>query len=342
MLSSLSFFALVLGSEEAGALTVAVAGATGRVGRLVVDELLKREGVEVRALVRDEGKAKAVLPMDSIHCEAVSFTEKEAVARALGDAEVVVWTATGFSDAGSPLSKLKSLVDSLMAKPATAFDAKALAVIGEVATKKKARVICCSSAAVTRPSWSEEKKKRFVGAADIPIVRLNPLDVLNIKLEGEEALRKHAQNYCVVRPTGLNDDWPDGRLVVSQGDLAVGRCNRRTLAAFLADVAVNIDPQLTDGKTFECFALAGYPPPRDYTLQLDRLRTDSEASEDKEDAKEDALDATYALLQQLVPGETLQPNALAMGQTYEQLDRNETGRLGQRGLEATPAFVATK
>jgi hypothetical protein len=31
--------------------------------------------------------------------------------------------------------------------------------------------VLCSSAGVTRPGWSEEKKKKFVGAADIPIVR---------------------------------------------------------------------------------------------------------------------------------------------------------------------------
>lgn len=42
----------------------------------------------------------------------------------------------------------------------------------------------CSSAGVTRPSWSVEKKMRYPGAADIPIVRLNPLNILNIKKDG--------------------------------------------------------------------------------------------------------------------------------------------------------------
>ena len=44
---------------------------------------------------------------------------------------------------------------------------------------------------------------------------------------------------------------------------------------------------------------------------------------------ESVLDVTYALMQQLVPGETLAPQKLAMGQTYEQLDKGEQGRLGK-------------
>jgi hypothetical protein len=49
-----------------------------------------------------------------------------------------------------------------------------------------------------------------------------------------------------------------------------------------------------------------------------------------ETISEEALDIQYAILQQLVPGETLQPNQLAMGQTYEQLDKGQQGRLGKR------------
>jgi len=40
----------------------------------------------------------------------------------------------------------------------------------------------------------------------------------------------------------------------------------------------------------------------------------------------------------LLPGETQNSAALAMGQTYEQLDKNEEGRLGPRGREN--AFAA--
>ena len=59
---------------------VAVAGATGRTGRYVVDELLKRD-VSVVAMVRDEGKAKQVfsdpLPkgLEVVKCDFTSEDE---------------------------------------------------------------------------------------------------------------------------------------------------------------------------------------------------------------------------------------------------------------------------
>ena len=43
--------------------------------------------------------------------------------------------------------------------------------------------------------------------------------------------------------------------------------------------------------------------------------------------------ATYAIMQQLLPGEKQDAKQLAMGQTYEQLDKDEMGRLGKRGEE---------
>ena len=51
-------------------------------------------------------------------------------------------------------------------------------------------IVLLSSAGVTRPSWSKKKAQRLSGAADIPIVRLNPGDILNTKFKAEERLRK--------------------------------------------------------------------------------------------------------------------------------------------------------
>jgi hypothetical protein len=191
----------------------------------------------------------------------------------------------------------------------------------------------CSSAGVTRPAWPDHKKEKYPGAADIPIVRLNPLGILDVKRQGEEALREGGASYVVVRPCGLNDKWPSGRPVLSQGDVAVGRINRVDVAQLLAGLV--FEPEAT-GTTFETIALPGYPAPRDFGLQLSRLRRDADMAA-ADPAQQDAvLDAQYALMQQLVPGETMQPNQLAMGQTYEQLDRGEQGRLGARGQELPP------
>merc|ERR1711865_1304271 len=78
------------------------------------------------------------------------------------------------------------------------------------------KVVMLSSAGITRPSWDENKKEKLKGCADIPIVRLNPFGILDIKAESEKKLRKvnedgeNLVDYCIVRPCGLNDDWPQG------------------------------------------------------------------------------------------------------------------------------------
>lgn len=50
----------------------------------------------------------------------------------------------------------------------------------ESVTECTPRVIMLSSAGVTRPRWSDEKKTKLVGCADIPIVRLNPVGFVQV------------------------------------------------------------------------------------------------------------------------------------------------------------------
>mmetsp|Transcript_8482 Transcript_8482/g.26458 ORF Transcript_8482/g.26458 Transcript_8482/m.26458 type:complete len:329 (-) Transcript_8482:100-1086(-) len=315
---------------------VVVAGATGRVGRLVVGEVLERNAT-VTAVVRDSGKAAAVLPTThpKLALSRPDLTKKEDVRGLVEEADCVVWCASGFSDAASPVAKARALL-GLVAKTEP-FDVKALRVLGEaVRETEHCRVVACSSAAVTRPAWSDEKKVRYKGASEIPIVRLNPLNILDVKRLAEDELRTHSGGrYVIARPTGLNDDWPRGRVVLAQGDLAVGRIGRADVAATLASLCF-LDPASCNGKTFEFFSVAGYPAARTLGPQLDRLLPDAHLQGGDDFA---ALDASYALLQQLVPGETLRPQDLAMGQTYEQLDDGQTGRLGERGEENVPTFV---
>lgn len=139
-------------------------------------------------------------------------------------------------------------------------------------------------------------------------------------------------NYCIVRPTGLNDQWPAGsRPLFSQGDVAVGRIHRQDVAKVLVDVLAT--PEATD-KTMEVLALAGYPPARSIGPALERLVTDKQGV-----LTEAQLEINFALLQQLLPGEVQDAAKLAMGQTYEELDQGKTGRLGERGTENAEAVA---
>ena len=72
--------------------------------------------------------------------------------------------------------------------------------------------------------------------------------------------------------------------------------------------------------------MEGYPPPKTIGKALENLCFDADGT-----PPEEVVEATYVAMQQLLPGEKQDAASLAMGQTYEQLDRDETGRLGVRG-----------
>jgi uncharacterized protein YbjT (DUF2867 family) len=333
---------------------VAVTGATGRTGRLVVEELLSRGVKEVVAIVRETGKAKEVYPNPPENLEIVvcDLTNEGQIESVLKGVDAAIWCATGFSDAPvdpvdpvdtSPLEKLKRFLGMASPpkppkppQPQLSIDALGLPVFAKCLSSQETndkkdlpplpKVVMCSSSGVTRLAWDEEKKALFPGAADIPIVRLNPFGILGIKAMSEEKLRQSGTGYCIVRPCGLNDKWPAGsRPVFTQGDVAVGRINRKDVARVLVDVLST--PEAT-GKTFEVITLAGYPTANSIAPALSRLVDDKDGLPPL-----DSIAATYAAMQQLLPGEEQDSAALAMGQTYEQLDKGETGRLGKRGEE---------
>jgi uncharacterized protein YbjT (DUF2867 family) len=259
---------------------ISVAGATGRVGSLVVQQLLDREGSTyvVRALVRDLEKAKKTLPPPSDRLEIVKcdLGSNNDLKKACKDTDSILWCATGFSENSSPLDKFLALF-KIKFTPKQSIDVAALAQIGAIFSKKITddtlipQVIMCSSSGVTRPSWTESKKLKYPGAADIPIVRLNPFGILDIKKEGEQALRDSGALYTIVRPTGLNDKFPSGgRPLFSQGDIAVGRITRLDVANVLISLLDEKNAPSAIDKTIEVLTLSGYPDTASYEQQLSR------------------------------------------------------------------------
>ena len=215
-------------------------------------ELLKDEQTTIRCFVRNETKAREVLPVDNprVRFGPVDLEDPENVEQRTldGDADAVVWCATGLASDGSTLIDQISLPTLAKALPKVSRDAPPNCVM-------------LSSAAVTRPGWSSRKQKKFERSYDIPIVRLNPAGILGKKLNAEKKLARATPAFCVVRPVGLNDDWPRGRPVFSQGDVAVGRSNREDVAAVLVAA---LDATEARGKTFEMATLKGYAPPSSF------------------------------------------------------------------------------
>ena len=272
--------AVIVLFDQVSCLRVVVTGATGRIGRLVVHRLLE-EGHTVQAIVRDANKANEVLPSaaERVLLDLGSSSDEE-IAISCSGADRMIWCATGFTDAGESID-----VDGMRRWPQ-------LLACEETKQLEAPRVVMLSSAGVTRPDWEDAKKERLIGASDIPIIRLNPGGILGRKVEAENELRASGVSYCVVRPTGLKfEGWPRGRPILSQGDVAVGRTNPDDLAALLVNV---LHEPKASGKTFEAFTLAGYPPARELTPVLERLRPDADGP-----LPEAAVDATYDALQQL-------------------------------------------
>ena len=115
--------------------------------------------------------------------------------------DAAVWAATGFSDNpdNTWLEKLQKLV-GIAITPKASIDAVGVPAIAKYFKDVKSdlpKIVMLSSAGVTRPGWSEDKKKRFIGASDIPIVRLNPFNILNIKAESEEVLRASGKSFNI-------------------------------------------------------------------------------------------------------------------------------------------------
>lgn len=318
---------------------IAVAGATGRTGSIVVEQLLSR-GDSVIALVRNVEKANQILPVsnDKLKIVKCDLSSEQEISSSVQGADAAIWCATGFSGgAQQPQSiwdKIKGFF-GVKTEPAvvtqTSIDTVGIPALAKVFGKSEKddglpKVVMLSSAGVTRPSWSDEKKSKLAGCADIPIVRLNPFGILGIKAESEERLRKSGVNYAIFRPTGLNDEWPAGsRPIISQGDVAVGRINRKDVARILVECVSCRD---ATGKTFEAFTIEGYSPSTSISTALTKLRKDTDGP-----ISDDVVEITFNILQQLLPGEKQDAAALAMGQTYEQLDKGQTGRFGVRGKE---------
>lgn len=113
------------------------------------------------------------------------------------------------------------------------------------------RFVLASSAAVTRPWWSVEKKSLYRQAADIPIVNLNGQigNLLGAKLAGEDALRASQIPYTVIRPTALVAEMPaGGGIQYTQGDVATGRIAPADLAQCIVHALQTED---ASWKTFE-------------------------------------------------------------------------------------------
>ena len=195
-------------------LTVAVLGAAGGVGRLVV-HALRQQGHNVLALVRKQEQADAMELLGAVTVLGDLTGDWDAV---LKGADAVVWAAG--AGASGQFQQIDGRALEQVADRLTAGGPKRLVVV--------------SSMGVDRP----EQMPPFLDA------------VLRVKALSDAHVQASGLDYTIVRPGGLNNDQGSGQ--VSMGMPAPGGMIPREDVA--AIVAASIANDSTIGKTFEVVA----------------------------------------------------------------------------------------
>lgn len=188
---------------------VAVAGATGRTGRLIVHELLQR-GFPVRALVRSASAASQLRDQGAEIAE-VDIASPESLERALQGAAYVI-SALGSKKPFS--AKENNRVDNLgnrnVAAAARAQGVQHIVVISSVGVGDSRYAI------------------NF-------IFRLLMGPVLRMKEKSEESIKKCGVPYTIIRPGGLSDKDLSGSVAFGEGGKLMGMVSRKDIARVCVD-----------------------------------------------------------------------------------------------------------
>ncbi|KAI7842437.1 hypothetical protein COHA_004076 [Chlorella ohadii] len=227
--------------ERFGGLKVLVAGATGGVGKAVVQQLAA-QGIPVRALVRDGVKAAGMLPaagqgggVEIVEGDVYKFTT---VAKALQGCNAVI-CATGPTDRLNPLGPF---------------------------------TVDCEGTKNLVAAAQQQGVKKFVHVTSIgcddPLFPLNAYwGVLFWKKQGEVALQRSGIDYTIVRPGGLLNEPRSGQKVghvVMEGPDAFGLPPRKRPGSILRTqvaevcVAALVEPSAS-GKVVEIIAEENAP-----------------------------------------------------------------------------------
>jgi uncharacterized protein YbjT (DUF2867 family) len=210
---------------------VLVIGATGGTGRLLVEQLVD-EGHEVRGATRDEGRTAMLRELGA---EPVVADLEGELLHAFDGIDAVAFCAGSGGHTGPDATlrvDLHGAVRTIDACTATGVD----------------RYVMLSSMAADDPLRGRESLRHYLAA----------------KHAADRLLLSSGLDATVVRPGGLTDDEPTGRIALGQPRLPDrGRIPRADVAAVLAACLGRPD---TIGATFEI--VSGDTPIRDALDQL--------------------------------------------------------------------------
>ncbi len=201
---------------------VVVAGATGRTGKLVVEELAKRN-FQVRAMVRSASSA-SWLQQEGVQVVEGDLTSITSLEKVMEGAQFVI-SAIGSK---KPFNKKENnKVDNIgnqnLAKAAKAKNIRLFVVVSSVG------------------AGNSKNALPF-------IFRLLMGPVLKVKTVSEEFIRKCGLSYTIIRPGGLKDTEISGEVAFGEGGKVTGSVSRRQIAKVCVDALEN--PSMKN-RTFE-------------------------------------------------------------------------------------------
>lgn len=218
--------------------TVVVAGATGRAGRLIVQELLER-GYRVRALMVppfDTPETSGLMGVEFVQGELGSVPMLE---KAMEGAQFVI-SAIGSKKPFSAREndKVDNIGNQNLARAAKAQKLKKIVVISSIGAGN-------SRAAVSL------------------MYRLPMASVLKAKGKSEDFIRSCGIDYTIIRPGGYTEEDISDEIAFGEGGKITGRVKRAQIARVCVDALEN--PAMNT-RTFEVVARAAVKEGREQFL----------------------------------------------------------------------------
>jgi uncharacterized protein YbjT (DUF2867 family) len=204
---------------------VLVIGASGETGQLVVREL-RKQGIEVRALVRSQEKGKLL--------------QGEGVELYIGDLTTMT-TAEQFAPLLADISGVISTIGSrglndIHLRESVEYEA-VVRLIDAVKAAKIGHFVFTTSSSTEHPER-------------VPFLT----EILKVKRRTELYLINSGLPYTIVRPGGLVNDPPLNDVAVGRGDLVSGRISRADVATLLVQALLQPEAK---GQIVEIFNQTG-------------------------------------------------------------------------------------
>lgn len=202
--------------------TVVVFGATGRTGRLIVEELLKRN-FQVRAVTRSVSAATFVQKegLQSVEGDLASVASLERIMQGAQFAISAIGSKKPFSKREN--DKVDNRGNQNIAKVAKAQSIQHLVVVSSIGVGNS---------------------KYAIGF----LLRMLMNPVLRMKEKSEEFISTCGINYTIIRPGGLKDTDPGGGIAFGEGGRISGAVSRRQIAKVCVDALTTASMK---NRTFE-------------------------------------------------------------------------------------------